>query len=181
MYLKDELRIKAKEIRKKLDIGLISSKIYDKLINLNEYKHSKNIFCYYSFRDEVITQNFFEDETKKWYIPKIDNGNLLVCDFNNNCLVKNRFGVLEPSSENLKEIENKNDIDLVIVPALMIDRSGYRLGYGKGYYDRFLSSLSSRPKLISLIPEALLIQSLPVEEHDYKCDIIITENDVFYI
>lgn len=179
MYSKEDLRIKAKNIRKTLDIELISSKIYKNLLNLKEYKEVKNIFCYYSFRDEVITRSFFEDNNKNWYIPKIDNSNLLVCEFDEKKLVRSQFGVLEPDSRNLKEIDNKKNIDMVILPSLMLDQNGYRLGYGKGYYDRFLSHLDSCPILISLIPEDLLVETLPIEEHDYKCNIIITENDVY--
>lgn len=179
MYSKENFRIKAKEIRKTLDIKLISSEIYKKLTALKEYKESTSIFCYYSFRDEIVTQNFFKDKTKKWYIPKTDKENLLICEYNENYLVKSKFGVLEPSLENLKEIKNKNEIDLIILPALMIDKEGYRLGYGKGYYDKLLNSLDNLPTLISIIPESLLVEKLPVEKHDHKCHIIITENNVY--
>ena len=72
LNMKKELRERAKNIRKTLNTKVLSNLIYAKLITLPEYKKSKNICTYYSFRDEVITENYFEDKTKNWFIPKMD-------------------------------------------------------------------------------------------------------------
>ncbi len=174
---KIELRKKAKQIRKSLDINEISKRITDKLLNLPEYKISKNIFSYHSFKDEVDTLNLFQDTSKNWFIPRVHENHLLVCEYDKNLLVENCFGI----KESMKEHSDSANLDIVILPGLMADKSGNRLGYGKGYYDRFLSSLSHSPKKILLLPEELLIDELPIEEHDYKCEIIITQHNVYRV
>lgn len=181
MYSKKELRAQAKNIRKSIDIELISSKILDNLINLPEFKSSKTIFSYYSFQEEIKTELLFKNKEKNWYIPKIADCNLLVCKFDEKSLLQNKYGISEPSANNLKEIENKNDIDMIILPALMSDKKGYRLGYGKGFYDRFVNSLEKSIHLVTLVPQQLLVEELPTEPHDCKCHIIITENTIYRV
>ena len=86
-------------------------------------------------------------------------------------LIKGTFGVLEPNTD------KKTDIipDLIIVPALSADKNGFRLGYGKGYYDRFISNLKkSVPTLVPIFSE-LITENLPTEPHDKKVDVIVTE------
>ncbi|MBQ7450370.1 5-formyltetrahydrofolate cyclo-ligase, partial [bacterium] len=63
----------------------------------------------------------------------------------------------------------------IIVPALSVDKNHYRLGYGKGYYDRFLNNFSVLPKTLTPIFSELIIEKLPRESHDKKIDIIITD------
>ncbi len=179
MKSKNELRKIARDTRKKLDIKSISLKIQDNLMNLPEYKSSENIFCYCSFQDEIQTTQLLEKNNKKWYIPRISGHELLVCEYCGKNLIKNDFGILEPDLSYVKTIDENKRIDMIILPALMSDRQGYRLGYGKGFYDRYIANLSYSPYLVTLLPEALLVDNLPIEKHDCKCHIIVTENSVY--
>ncbi len=70
--------------------------------------------------------------------------------------------------------------DIVLMPLLGFDAKGTRLGYGGGYYDRTLSQMSQKPKLIGLAFAAQELNSIPREAHDVPLDIVITENGVRY-
>ncbi|MBR2526366.1 5-formyltetrahydrofolate cyclo-ligase, partial [bacterium] len=69
--------------------------------------------------------------------------------------------------------ENPDIIDLIILPALAADKNNFRLGYGKGYYDRLLSKTTA--KTILPIAKELVFENLPVESHDKQVDIVITD------
>ena len=67
-----------------------------------------------------------------------------------------------------------NDLDLVLCPAALVDRRGYRLGWGLGYYDRFLASLTHRPRVLAVVFDDEIVESLPHEEHDHPVDGVVT-------
>lgn len=83
------------------------------------------------------------------------------------------FGIWEPSEEAL--LLSKADIDLALVPAVCYDRRGYRLGFGGGYYDRWLETFAGRT--VGLCRESLLQEQVPTEEHDARVDVVLTEQE----
>ena len=172
MISKSELRKILIEKRKTIDTDGLSKIICEKIKDLEIYKNSKNIFAYYPLPYEVDIKSLFEDKTKNWYLPKVSNENMEFYEYKiGDTLKKGAFEVLEPS---IDKICNKNP-DLIIVPALSVDKAGYRLGYGKGYYDRFISNLKCHvPTLVPIFSE-LLIDVLPKEKHDKNVDIVLTE------
>lgn len=176
MHSKDEIRKKAKALRKKLDIQKISDIIIKNLISLDEYKKAKIIFCYNSFGDEICTQELFKDSAKNWLIPKVEGDNLLICPYDKNCLKKSQWGIYEPTTESKIDLAC---IDLIILPALAADKTGARLGYGKGFYDKILKKIKKNAQKIILISEELLIEGIPQEKHDEKCDLIITQKGIY--
>ena len=86
----------------------------------------------------------------------------------------NRFGIEEPVGG---EVVSRLDVDLWIVPLLGVDKAGNRLGYGAGFYDRMLKDTAGVK--VGLLPEACVVETLPVEPYDVPVDVIITENGVF--
>lgn len=73
------------------------------------------------------------------------------------------------------------DVDVVLVPAAAVDRNGHRLGWGKGYYDRFLKGLDPSTFVVGVVFESDVVLDVPVESHDVGVDIIITERDVYTV
>jgi 5-formyltetrahydrofolate cyclo-ligase len=94
-------------------------------------------------------------------------------DFRENKLVEGRFRILEPprSSCDIKE-----NIDLLIVPGIAFDKYGYRIGYGKGYYDRFIGDNDCRFSIGLGFQFQLLNHSLPNSDFDQRLDAIATES-----
>lgn len=88
-------------------------------------------------------------------------------------LVKVSFGIFEPGAE--CPLIAREDIGLALVPAVCYDRRGYRLGFGGGYYDRWLAGFSG--VTVGLCRGAVLREAVPIETHDAKVDILLTEGD----
>ncbi len=162
------LRIWAKSLRKTLDTDKISNAIVKKIRSLEIYRTAKNVMIFYPLQFEINLLPLLED-SKNFYLPKVDGENLLVCPFKiGERLVKSEFNVLEPLS-----IPVSSDIpEVVFVPALAVDKNNFRLGYGGGFYDRFLES----SKAYSIVPvsEKLVVEKLPVDEFDIPVDCVIT-------
>ena len=93
-------------------------------------------------------------------------------------LSKNKFNILEPFSGNeVLPMEH----DMIIVPTVGVDKNGFRVGYGGGYYDRLLKPIldkKNRPLIIGLVYDFQLIDDLINEEHDIKLDVVVTEKQV---
>ncbi len=161
-----------KEAKKFMD-----DKIIEKLINSEEYKKARGIFTYIGFGSEIDTKIIIKDALKlgkQVYVPKIFNKEMLLIRIDSlENLVKSSYGILEPIGE-----ENDFDIDkldLIVMPGVAFDEEFNRLGYGAGYYDKFLDKNNLKCSKIALAYELQVLDSLEVEEHDKKVDQIITE------
>ena len=88
-------------------------------------------------------------------------------------LVKVSFGISEPGED--CPLLDRENIDLVLVPAVCYDRRGYRLGFGGGYYDRWLEGFSG--VTVGLCREAVLRETVPTEAHDAKVELLLTERE----
>ena len=167
---KNNLRAKAKEIRKTLNIKKISKKIIDNLVESDLYKNANNIMLFYPKDNEIDLRELFSDTTKKIFLPRVNGDKLEVCPYKKGePLTLSEFKVFEPASCPVPP----DTLDLIIVPALMADINGYRLGYGGGYYDRFLKNVLC-DKVICISDE-LVIDNLPINEFDIRCDCLITQ------
>lgn len=174
---KKEIRIFAKNIRETLDYEKLSSLIQNNLFSLVQWKKAKNIFCYYSVKKEIITNNLFSIKEKNWFLPRIEDKNLLACPIDEKELICNKYGIPEPNTHNI----DTKELDLIIIPALAADKKGYRIGYGGGYYDRFISSLKHNPIKIVLAYSNLIFDTTYPDEFDQKCDIIVTDKEIYKI
>ncbi len=154
--------------------------IIQKLVNTKEYQEAKNIFTYLGKSPEIDTSIFIErawKDGKNIAIPLcVDDKNMIaikIKDFDD--LEVGRFGIKE-ARYNEDLLMEKEDIDLIIVPCARADRHGNRLGFGRGYYDRYLEK--TRAKTILLIREKQVAQKIPMGKHDKKIEKIITEKTV---
>ena len=173
--MKKQLRQIAKEKRKLISCYAFDFKIKQNLFDMVEYKNVKNIMCYFSFGSEVSTLDFFSDKTKNWYLPRIEGDELLVCPYVENEFSENKYKILEPKTS---PIEDLSIVDMVIIPALCADKKGYRVGYGKGYYDRFLKRLPKSCKKVILVYSDLLFDTVYPEFYDVKADYVVTELNI---
>ena len=182
MQNKKILRIFAKEKRKTLNIQEISRQIRENIKNLEEYKSSHNILLYAPINNEVDVLQLV-DENKNFYLPRVNSDKKTLSIFShkkNSALINNFWGIPEPDEKRSKQI-SPSELDMVVIPALMADKRGFRLGYGGGFYDRFLPFLSKNCTKIIPIPHILLYEELPSEGHDRRADYIITEKEIFQI
>ena len=146
-----------------------SYKLVHKLIETDEYKQAKNIMLFYPMKNEVNLLELLQDDSKTFYLPKVDGQKLLCCEYKNgDILCESCFKTLEPTSKPI----DKNIIDLVIVPALCCDKNNFRLGYGGGFYDRFLADYKG--KTVVCLPKELVIDTIYPDEFDIAVENIIT-------
>ena len=149
--------------------------IINKLMSLDEFKRANIIGIYYSKEDEVNTIDFIDyliNSGKTVCIPKvIDSSNMEFYEIKDkNNLEKSSLNIYEPTSSN--KIEPK-DIDLIIVPGVVFSKTLYRIGYGKGYYDRYL--IKTNAYKVGFSFSETLVDELPHSEFDVKMDIVITD------
>ena len=152
---------------------LASQKIQNRLKQIEIFRSAKKIACYYPIGSEVLTQDIMQEilgDGKEISLPKVVADSLSFRKIGGlKDLEKGEFGIMEPKDNCLEE----KDMDVVLVPTVGITKNGIRLGYGHGYYDRFLSE--SNAKTISLTYSKQIVKSIPFSEKDIKIDWIVTE------
>lgn len=168
MLEKTHIRTIFKEERKKLDIALISKDIVKNIRSSDFYKNAEHVMLFYPLKYEINLLDLLNDN-KKFYFPKVAGENLLVCPYDRSIrLEKSSLNIYEPVSAPVEaEI-----LDLIFVPALAVDKKYYRLGYGGGYYDRFLKGCNAVTAVA--IPEDFIIEELPHDIFDVAVEHVIT-------
>lgn len=152
--------------------------IYEKAINSEYYKNAKTIFIFISFNDEVDTLRIIRkslEDGKIVCVPKViskQDGMVAIRINNFEDMVVSSYGILEP--KDITNIIKENLVDLTFVPGLAFDKKGGRIGYGGGFYDRFLKNMKKDSKKIGLAYSFQIIDEVPMEEHDLFIDGIIT-------
>lgn len=173
---KEELRKllieKRKEIINKKEL---STRIVDNLINLDIYEKAKVIALYKSMNSEVDTNWLINESLKNRIVllPRIvDNKMIFIMINNDTKYSKSNIGVMEPIGE-----EYYGKIDLIIVPGIAFDKDLNRLGFGMGYYDKYLGNKDIYK--IGLCFSEQIVNLVPVLNHDIRMDMVITENRVY--
>lgn len=138
---------------------------------------SLGVFLFYmSIKNEVDTSFLIErfyDAGKQIYLPCIENENLVFRRFNGfDKICTGKFGVCEPAGEILS-----GHFDAIVTPAVAFDLKCSRLGYGKGYYDRFLSSVKCSTR-IGFAYDFQIVESVYAEDFDEPVDIVVTEKRI---
>ena len=151
-----------------------SAIIKEKLFSSHAYKTAKTIMFYVSFGSEVKTDDMITEalEEKKVCVPVTDDHHITpaLIESYEDLNKKGKYNIPEPSV--IKKI-NKDNIDLVIVPGVVFDKENHRIGYGKGYYDKFMKDIKA--KKIRLAFDLQLLQIIPKDEWDIRLDKVITE------
>lgn len=150
--------------------------IADRFLNMAAYKHAKQILLYASTEMEISTYKIFQKalcDRKKCFFPKCYDHSKM--DFfrieSENDFMIDAYNIKAPANEAEKYCPQPSDI--IIVPALSYDFKGFRLGYGKGFYDRFLIDfLGTR---IGLCYSGFMTNELPRGRYDLAVNVIVTE------
>ncbi len=170
MSCKEALRREMIEKRKKLNLKNGDS--FTKLIRgLDCYKKAKTVMIYMPIKGEADVTGLSGDE-KLFLTPVTEGDDMYACKVGK--MAEGAFGVPEPE---VKESFDKREIDLVIVPGVAFDKKGNRMGYGKGYYDRFLEKTDAVK--VGVCHSFQLVDFIPSEKHDIKMDLIVTEREVW--
>ena len=156
----------------------LDKKISDKLLAMSVFKSANQILLYSSTIDEISTDYIFQSAIelgKSCFFPKcFERSKMSFFRVNKpEDLIDDAFDIKAPKYED--EIYTPMPSDIIIVPAMSYDKKGYRLGYGKGFYDRFLPEFMGTK--IGLCYSGFISDSLPKGRFDISVDIIITEHN----
>lgn len=187
---KDQVRKQYLAIRNKLgknEVIDLSERICKKLCQLDIILNANNIMCYVSFGNEVHTHELIKKwltEGKQVSVPCVVND-----EKHANCMhavkinsfdelkVSGKYGILEPPLLDCN-ILNPDMIDVVIVPGCAFDINKNRMGFGAGYYDRYMGNVSSNCKKVGICFDFQVIDKIPVDEYDVPLDMLVTEKRI---
>ena len=156
----------------------VSECITKSFLESKYFQEAEIIMSYMSMRNEVDTQEINRailEAGKKLILPRTVGKERIEAVKYSGKLKKGSMGIEEPVGDEYTE-----KIDLIIVPGIAFDSEGNRIGFGKGYYDRFLEKYSGTTK-ISLAYDFQLVEKIQVEKHDKKVDIILLKNNLIEI
>jgi len=161
----------------------LSYEVEKRLNLLDKYVNSKEILVYVSYNNEISTINLIGNaflDGKKVAVPKVVDKGIMEFYYIDSLddLQKGYAGILEPVSEKKFDYSNASKETLMICPGVAFDRKCNRVGYGGGYYDRYLSKYNLDS--VALAYDFQMIQSIDVEEFDNKVDIIVTPSNIIY-
>jgi 5-formyltetrahydrofolate cyclo-ligase len=165
----------------------LSTAICEKFVQLPDYASAKTVMFYVDVRTEVRTRQHLPKvlgQGKRIVVPWCNaEGELELFHLENmDELSIGMYKILEPR-EDLRLLPHKqvrvDELDLVMVPGVAFDRTGARMGHGKGYYDKLLENARADTPLVALAFECQLFPEIPTQAHDVFMDKIITEGAVY--
>lgn len=179
---KSQLRLECRAIRKALGEEArdqASRAICEQIEGWQVFQQSKTILTYMPMRTEAnLTRLLKRHPQKKWALPRIlpeENHRMVFHPYDAARLVRHTFGMAEPAPDS--PVIPAGEIQLALVPGLAFDRQGWRLGYGGGYYDRFLREFNGGSA--GIVFHALLVENAPHTALDIPMHWIVTEDELF--
>jgi len=184
---KDEIRVHQKQIRdhQTEQVRMTNShEIHHRLFHTQVYQECKAIFTYVSFRSEVDTKDIIKRaflDQKKVMVPKVESQTMDFYEIKSlEELTPNKMGILEPRGDfntcyRPLTLELDQSEKLMLLPGLAFDLSGNRIGYGGGYYDRYLSQYKETNFYkVALAYDFQVMEQVVSQEYDIKADLILT-------
>ncbi len=176
---KRQLRQKSKRIRSSLteDACLhASTAICDHIENWDVFSASQTILTYMPMQNEVdLTPLLERHPRKRWAIPRILPGNQMAFHvYDPSKLILHDYGMREPSPD--CPAIPPEEIDLALVPGLAFDSQGWRLGFGGGFYDRFLCDYEG--VTLGITYQSLFFEHVPYGEYDIPMNFVVTEEGI---
>lgn len=149
----------------------LSVEITQKILNSQEFKYAKHIALYLPIKNEIDISGLLNVKNKKFYLPRCNQEQLEFVEYNGmDSLSLGKFNILEPIGIKI----NPEILDIIYIPALIANSSCYRLGYGKGYYDRFFAKYKLKARKNIIVAKELILDEFVEDIYDCKCDSIIS-------
>jgi len=134
-------------------------------------RQARTVLTYLAFRNELDTGPLFDLLPEvRWLIPRISGGDLVLHGYDPARLLRHRFGMLEPDPR--LPVVQPAAVDLVLTPGVAFDRRGRRLGFGGGFYDRFLPTTSALR--VGVAYDTCLVDELPASAYDQRVHWVVT-------
>jgi 5-formyltetrahydrofolate cyclo-ligase len=168
---KAALRTRMRMVRDTVEDHLMRSvQLWAKVAELEDYRRANSVMAFVAFDGEPDTDPLFARlsvEGKRLLLPRVEPAGIVPAD-GDWPLVASKFGVQEPSGPAV----DVNEIDFVIVPGLAFTTAGGRLGFGQGYYDRFLPTVLAPSVGVCFTDQ--LVDEMPLTDNDVRVDIVVS-------
>ena len=178
--LRAELR-ERRRIRTSTERAAASTAITQHLIDLTSDLGSRSISAYLSVPGEPETRDFLawacENDIRVLLPVSRSDGLLDWAPYDGEAEELDVIGMPAPTTEVLGPIAI-NSVDLIIVPAAAVDRTGMRMGWGRGYFDKTLGSMENCPPVYAVIFDDELLDSVPTERHDQPVNGVVTPSGI---
>lgn len=177
---KGDIRKEIRAKREKLEQSFIdkaSLVIFEKLKNEPSFLKAKKILSYMDFKNEVKTDEinkFIGENNKILILPRVISKEKMIAIESVENFSKSPFGNMEPIGNEYKE-----DIDFIIVPGVAFDKFGNRIGFGRGYYDRFFKAYPNAKKVAIAFEIQVVDKKIETDFYDEKVDMLITEKNIY--
>ncbi len=185
MNLKCDIRKRVLQSRDALtreELEAKSGAIIRRVTELREFREGSTLMVFLSFGSEVRTDDLLRwgwEAGKRMVVPLCRPvlGELTSCRIDGfDELEAGHYGIREPKADLVRPVPF-GEIDAVLVPAVAFDRRGYRIGYGGGYYDRFLPGIPQAARIGAAF-SCQIVARIPAEPHDIPADRIVTEEEI---
>lgn len=192
METKSSIRKRILNLRNSIPLNECSNKsmaVMQNILSLSQIQTAEYILCYASYKSEVKTGKLMEEFIKRGkqiYLPRVSGEEMDFYHITSPMdLTEGYKGIPEPSIRCTdvftKEIWNENKEHVVmLIPGAAFSETGARIGYGKGYYDRYLERIPCAER-IALCYEMQIVEDIPVDEHDIPVSVIVTEEKIRHI
>ena len=179
---KSALRAQCHALRDAMTVEAVASaseRICERLAEWPTFQPAQTVMAYMAFGNEVsLLPLMNRSRDKRWIIPRTltkPEPHLALHPYDPARLARHRYGMLEPDAS-LPVIE-PGALDLVLVPGLAFDRRGHRLGFGGGFYDRFLPRVTATK--VGVVCAALILERISADQFDQRVDCLACESGIF--
>ncbi len=174
---KDEIRARVRARKAMLDSSerlAAAERVFNALTSMAAFTMARKVLMYHSLPDELGTHAFLErwENEKDFYLPRVNGLDLEILPYSRTRTHLGAFHIEEPDGEDTADID---DMDLIVVPAVAYDRSGNRVGRGKGYYDRLLGRTKALKVGVCYDFQLFGENEIEAEDHDVSVDFIIAD------
>lgn len=171
-----EIRQKYRDLRDDIPSAVHrerTCKLIENVLSLDKYREAKSVMIYCPIGSEIDLRELASDTSKAFYMPRMLKGHkMCAVEYRKDTvMIKNGYGIFEPCG---KAYEGR--IDIVLAPALVCSENGVRIGYGGGYYDRFL--LDKDCTKACVVFDEFVLPGILSEKHDIAMDIIVTDKRI---
>jgi 5-formyltetrahydrofolate cyclo-ligase len=186
------LALERRDLLKPEEVAVKSEAIWERLFSLEKYEQANMVMAYMSFRNEVSTEQLIVQclrSGKGVVVPRTEKStsaasgdvvkSLGVYEIKEagKHMLTGYMGIAEPDASVLRRVDPL-EIDMVVVPGVAFDGARNRIGYGGGYYDRFLRTLRPDCLKVAFAFELQVFDSIPAASYDIPVDIIVTEERI---
>jgi 5-formyltetrahydrofolate cyclo-ligase len=184
---KAQLRQKIKSKRdalSEMERVSLSGLVALRLLSVPGYRAARTIMAYCSYGSEVLTDELIRQalaQGKRVAVPKVVGRE--TCEMQVQSIRSledvspGEFGIREPRKNADCAVLDPSRIDVVLVPGIAFDRQGYRIGFGKGFYDRWIRAVPAH-KLVGLAYDFQVLERIPIEKHDVAVGLIVTDTRI---